>query len=106
MGIKKYIIFTGTISDMGGGQMYVYNKQKYVESIGYTPYIFTNRGNNIIIKGFHLDKVFRYNCLSIFPFLFSEKKQQKKENFKISEHKNKNRSVVFQTKRFIYLFKY
>ena len=77
MGIKKYIIFTGTISDMGGGQMYVYNKQKYVESIGYTPYIFTNRGNNIIINGFHLDKVFRYNCLSIFPFLFSEKKQQK-----------------------------
>ena len=38
--MKKYIFFTGTLSNVGGGQIYIRNKKRFLESKGYDVYIF------------------------------------------------------------------
>lgn len=47
---KKYIIFTPNISYIGGAQLYVRNKCRYVEKKGWNPIIIAGNANNIMIK--------------------------------------------------------
>lgn len=82
--MKKYVIFTGTVSGMGGGQMYTYNKQKYVQEMGYSPWIFVNRSDKLWITGFDESHIFTYEALSILPYLFSEKQVEKQVKLLLS----------------------
>ena len=52
MKIKYYIIFTGNISDVGGAQLYIKNKCKYLINNGYYPIIITGNNSNIKINDF------------------------------------------------------
>ncbi|MBQ2675860.1 MAG: hypothetical protein IJF54_00470 [Clostridia bacterium] len=75
--MKKYVFFTGTVSRMGGGQMYTCNKQKFVADLGYTPYVFQIKSGEMYISGFDMDKVFKHECIWINPYLYSKKRIDK-----------------------------
>lgn len=48
--MKKYIILTGTIARMGGAQMYVSNKAKYVKKKGWQEFVFSGDKGPILIN--------------------------------------------------------
>lgn len=75
--MKKYVIFIGSVFNMGGGQMYVNNKQRYVRDNGYEAHIFVNRGKNLVITGFIKEQIYKYEFLSILPFIFTRKKRDR-----------------------------
>lgn len=46
---KVYVILTGTITRMGGAQMYVSNKEKYMRKLGWDVYVFSCRNGPMYI---------------------------------------------------------
>ena len=48
--MKKFVILSYSISGMGGGQMYQYNKLSYMKKLGYQTYILYAVPGEIVIK--------------------------------------------------------
>lgn len=77
--MKKYVILTPTISNMGGAQMYVRNKQIYYKKQGWNSCIIAGQGENICIP--ELNKFPKtYYELNFCSYMFSEKVQKRIES--------------------------
>ena len=50
--MKKFILLSYTISRMGGGQMYQYNKLKYMKKMGYDTYVLYAIPGKIVITDY------------------------------------------------------
>lgn len=48
--MKRYLIFTGTIMNMGGAQMYISNKVKYMKSLGWNVEVFSGLQGRILLN--------------------------------------------------------
>jgi len=75
MTMKKYIFITYGIVDMGGGQMYVYNKTQYLKNNDYNVYVFSVFNGDVIIKGLeeYKDDIISELGVPIFYFSLSQK---------------------------------
>ncbi|MGN9011659.1 hypothetical protein ACTNBP_02765 [Oliverpabstia intestinalis] len=72
--MKKFIMLSYTISRMGGGQMYQYNKLKFMKSRGYETFVFYAIPGKIVITDY--ENVSRYLCIediNIFPGVLTRK---------------------------------
>lgn len=72
--MKKFIMLSYTIARMGGGQMYQYNKLKYMKKQGYETYVFYSIPGKIVIKD--IEKIAHCQCieeLNINPCIVSKK---------------------------------
>ena len=76
----KYVIFTGNIGDMGGAQMYVCNKAKYMKKKGWDVSVFSVASSEI-----HLDELKKYTGLIIPEMLYLPNCYKKKERESITE---------------------
>ncbi|MBS7210348.1 MAG: hypothetical protein KH034_08025 [Lachnospiraceae bacterium] len=77
--MKKFLILSYSISGMGGGQMYQYNKLKFMKAHGYETYLFYAVPGKIIIK--EIEDVAQIGCLNLIntdPRILSQKEIQKK----------------------------
>ncbi|MBE6062864.1 MAG: hypothetical protein E7207_04730 [Clostridium butyricum] len=71
--MKKYIFFTGTLSNVGGGQIYTRNKKNFLEENGYEVYIFyAIEGKRYIREFLNINNY--YPELSYYPAYFNKKK--------------------------------
>ena len=69
----KYIIFTGTITRVGGAQIYVKNKVNYMKSLGWDVYVFSALDGPVIINGLSEFKNAIIPELNYYPNYFSNK---------------------------------
>ncbi len=72
--MKKFIILSYTIARMGGGQMYQYNKLKYMKTQGYNTYVFYAIPGELIISD--IKNIAYCDCieqLNIHPCVASKK---------------------------------
>ena len=72
--MKKFIIFSYTIARMGGGQMYQYNKLKYMKKHGYDTYVFYAIPGEVIIND--IQNVAHCECieqLNVHPCVVTRK---------------------------------
>lgn len=77
MGKRIYIIFTGTITRMGGAQMYVNNKVNYLKKDGWYVSVFSGLTGPVLIDGLkEYEKTIKPE-FSTFPFLFRKTLQDK-----------------------------
>lgn len=77
MGKRIYVIFTGTITRMGGAQMYVNNKVNYLKKDGWYVSVFSGLTGPVLIDGLkEYEKTIKPE-FSIFPFLFRKTLQDK-----------------------------
>ena len=66
--MKKFILLSYTISRMGGGQMYQYNKLKYMKKMGYDTYVLYAIPGKIVITDY--ENVSSQMCIediNVFP---------------------------------------
>lgn len=68
--MKKYIIITMSICNIGGAEQYVYNKIKFLESCGYDVYVFSSMTRDILIHEFTKFKELIFPALMYSPFCF------------------------------------
>lgn len=71
--MKTYILLPTAITEMGGGQMYVRNKMKYIEEQGWRVEIFSGQEGTIYINDL---KKYRRNIIRVLddaPFIYSQK---------------------------------
>lgn len=61
--MKKFMILSYSISGMGGGQMYQYNKLKYMKKCGYQTYIIYAVPGEIVIK--EIADVAKIKCIDV-----------------------------------------
>lgn len=75
--MKKFLILSYSISGMGGGQMYQYNKLKFMKKNGYETYIFYAISGEIIIKEIEdVAKVCHVDSLNTDPRILNKKEIQ------------------------------
>jgi len=100
---KHYIFLTGTIYDVGGAQIYLRNKSKYLRENGWIVYIFSYRyGNRIVIselQNYH-NQIIRE--LKYFPVVFSEKnvnetKKKIVEKLEITKNERENDTLIIES---------
>ena len=77
--MKKYVLFTPTVSNMGGGQMYVCNKILYYRNKGWNTLVIAGHGNNILLPELRQCKEIFYE-LNFFTYMFSRRKQDSVRN--------------------------
>ena len=70
--MKTYIIFHNNIDGMGGGQMYVCNKARYMERLGWSVVIFSSTDGPVLIP--ELDKHRKYIVpeMILSPLVYSK----------------------------------
>lgn len=74
--MKKYILLTPTISDMGGAQMYIRNKAIVLERQGWVLFVMCGRDDNVVIS--ELKSIsHRIPEINFNPFLFPLKKRER-----------------------------
>lgn len=71
--MKKYIIFSYNITGMGGGQQYIYNKSKYLESINYEVYIYSAIRGKVFVEGLKKHRKFIIDALKYPPNAFNKR---------------------------------
>ena len=99
--MKKYIILTNSITNMGGGQMFAANKSIYLRDHGWNVSIFfSNPQGNIFIP--ELQR-YKENCVSElnYPFYFFSKKKRTKVLSKIIKEISKDDEVVIETHTYV-----
>lgn len=69
--MKKYVMFTLAITGIGGGQIYVSNKLKYMSSLGYETYVFSACQGDIQINYLKSIKSSIDTRLILYPSGFS-----------------------------------
>lgn len=74
--LKKYVIFTTSLGNIAGGQIYTRNKMKYCQSRGYIVYIFSAIKLEVFIKDFEIYKPLCNEYLDVFPNWLGEKRRQ------------------------------
>lgn len=71
--MKKYIIITLSITNVGGAEQYVYNKSEFLKKHGYEVYVFSSLDRPIIIKGLKQYRKYIIPALMYSPFIFRKK---------------------------------
>lgn len=69
--MKKYIIFTGNITNMGGAQQYLSNKVKRLKSAGYIPIIISTRPGKVLLENLKSFDSNRIEELRFRPFCYT-----------------------------------
>ncbi len=67
--MKTYIIFTPDIADLGGAQLYVIRRAKYLKNKGFIVKIITTNDSPLIIKEFDLFPVLKINVFSSLKYI-------------------------------------
>lgn len=82
--MKKYILFVNTISGIGGAQLYILRKAKFLETQGYNVYIVASKTNPI-----EIEEISNYKFLEVqelqFPVNIFGKNKKKKIIDKIND---------------------
>lgn len=71
--MRKYIIITLSITNVGGAEQYVYNKSEFLKKKGYDVYVFSSLDRPIIIDGLKQYKKYIIPALMYSPLLFTKK---------------------------------
>ena len=72
--MKKFILLSFNITGMGGGQMYQYNKLKFMKTHGYDTYVINATPGEVVIKDFgSIAKILDYPIINVDPRLLSKK---------------------------------
>ena len=72
--VKKYVFIGCAISDVGGAQVYFYNKVKYCEKNGWDVYVFSGSKGYIHIEKLRKYEKFINQCFNEYPYLYSKHK--------------------------------
>jgi len=72
----KYLIFTGSILNMGGAQMYVKNKTEYMRSAGWEVYVFSGLEGTVMLGGLMKYKDMIIPELDCYPDMISDRKKK------------------------------
>ena len=72
--MKKYVVFTLSIVGVGGGQLYVSNKLKYMEESGYETYVFSALSGEILVSYLKETKGIIDNRFNHYPSEFPKKR--------------------------------
>lgn len=75
--MKKYIIFANSISGIGGGQLYILRKLKYLSNNGYDAYLIVGDANSIEHKELQQFKTLEMPQIYYPPNLYNHKKRNK-----------------------------
>lgn len=99
--MKKYIFFTGTLSNVGGGQIYIRNKKRFLESKGYEVYIFYAIDGKKYIREFKTCNDY-YPQLSYYPAYFSKKRKESiLEKMKLNLDLKYNDEIIIESHTYI-----
>lgn len=72
--MKKYVLLSYNITGMGGGQMYQYNKLRFMKNNGYDTYIISSVKGEVIISDFYnVSQIMFLSELNIDPNIMSRK---------------------------------
>lgn len=74
--MKKYVILTSSISNMGGAQMYIRNKILYLREHGWNAMVIAGRADNVIIHELREFKKINIPEIDYCSFFYSIKKQE------------------------------
>lgn len=75
--MKTYIILHNNIDGMGGGQMYVCNKAKYMEKLGWAVVIFSSTDGQVMIPELNKHRQYITPDLIASPLVYSKKYSSK-----------------------------
>ena len=95
----KYIIFTGTITRVGGAQIYVKNKVNYMKSLGWDVYVFSDLDGPVLINGLSEFKNAIIPELNYYPNYFSNKECKNiiSNILSLIDMKNDDNNVVIES---------
>jgi len=68
--MKKYILFVNTISKIGGAELYILRKIKYLENNGFKVYIVSGSAKNIEFNEFYKHEFLENKKIVMSPNLF------------------------------------
>ena len=95
--MKQYIFLTSGISNMGGAQMFITNKSKYLRNHGWNISVFfANRADNVLIPDLLL---FKNNCIPELQYgiAYFNKKKRRQIVERIIEQISSNDEVVVES---------
>lgn len=75
--MKKYVFIGSSITSIGGGQIYYYNKSRYCEEKGWKVYIFTSNKGKLYIDALEKHEKYINNNMGVFPYFYSRSKVDK-----------------------------
>lgn len=78
--MKKYILVVNNISDVGGAELYILRKAKFLEKKGFRIFIISAKANNIKFKEFY-----NYKFLEIKEMNFSPNRLSKNQREKVMD---------------------
>nr|AHF24541.1 conserved hypothetical protein [uncultured bacterium Contig248] len=75
--MKTYVFITRRICEIGGAEIYIYNKMRFLESEGWRVLIFSARHGKVLIRDFQKHEKLIFPALECCPECFSKREVKK-----------------------------